>query len=198
VKRWRHGLLWSALCGACASPLPKATVGPLESADAILVLGHRPARDENGIEAETRARVEHGVALYRAGRAPLLLVAGGESTPHTVEADVMAAHAEDAGVPAAAILRERASRDTVENARFAIGLLRDRVGTDRLPRVVLVTSDYHIERATYLVRCAGAAVEPAPVTLQLSAKERAQKQRSERWVRFYYRFIDPCGRAAKR
>jgi uncharacterized SAM-binding protein YcdF (DUF218 family) len=182
--------LCSALLGACASvPAPTAAV----AADAILVLGHRPPLHQGVIESELRARVDHGVALYRAGRAPWLLMSGGESTPGVVEADVMGTHAERQGVPAGAILRERASRDTIENVRMSVALLRARL--QRAPRLLLVTSDYHLDRAAQLVACAGAEVEASAVDPGLSPRERKRRRRSERWIRFYYGFIDECDRA---
>jgi uncharacterized SAM-binding protein YcdF (DUF218 family) len=188
-QSWLCGLL----LGACSSTMP---VMAQVDADAILVLGHRPPLRDGVIEQELQARVDHGIALYRAGRAPLMLMSGGASTQGAIEADVMAAHAERAGVPRAAILRERTSRDTIENARFSIALLRAKVG--RTPRVVLVTSDYHSERAAKLVTCAGAEVEAAPVDPQLSAPERKRRLRSERWIRAYYGLIDECRRALGR
>lgn len=189
------------LCALGACRAPPANLPWRGPADAILVLGHRPALREGQIEDELRARVEQGISLYRAGRAPLLVMSGGESVKGVVEADVMAAYAAQAGVPIAAIVRERASRDTIENVRFSVALLRARVEAaqgDRPPRVLLVTSDYHSERAARLLRCAGADVEPAPAMLTLSPAERARHQRSERWIRFYYRFFDACRRASSR
>lgn len=178
------------LLGACAAvPAPRARL----DADVILVLGHRPPVRDGAIESELRARVDHGVALYRQGRAPWLLMSGGMSPQGVVEADVMATHAEGAGVPSAAILRERASRDTIENARLSVRLLRERLL--RAPRVLLVTSDYHIDRAARLVSCAGADVEASPADPKLSASEQAKRQRNERWIRIYYSVIAECRRA---
>lgn len=186
-------MVFGTILGACAYP---TAVTSRVDADAILVLGHRPPLRAGAIEDELRARVEHGVALYREGRAQWIVMAGGESTPGTIESDVMAAHAERIGVPAEAILRERASRNTIENARFSVALLRARVG--RTPRLVLVTSDYHSARAVRLVCCAGADVEASSVVPPLSARQRARRERSELWARFYYAFIDECRRAAGR
>lgn len=163
--------------------------------DAIVVLGHRPPlAADGGLEHETRMRVERGIALYRAGRATRLLFAGGESTPGVIEADVMARYAEQRGVPARALRRERASRDTIENARFLTSLLREELG--RAPRVVLVTSDYHSARATKLSRCAGATVSPEPVPLFESAPRRLVRALSECSIELYYRLVDACARAA--
>jgi len=182
--------------GARADPSAPgvATPGP----DAIVVLGHRPPLAAGQLEYETRARVERGVALFRAGRAPRLLFSGGPSTPEAVEADVMAHHAAAEGVPESALLRERASRDTIENARLSVALLRGELGLPRRPRIVLVTSDYHVARASKLFRCAGADVEAAPVALALSDRARRKKQRGERWIGLYYWFFDECARARGR
>jgi uncharacterized SAM-binding protein YcdF (DUF218 family) len=183
-------------CASSAPPHESAPAPAGSAADAILVLGHRPPLDRAGVEYETRARVDRGIALWRAGRAPQLLFSGGQSTEQAIEADVMAAYARERGVPPDAILRERASRDTIENVRMSVALLRAELRLDRAPHVVLVTSDYHSDRATRLLRCAGAHVQPEPVALTaLSPAERKRKLRSERWVRFAYAFIDECGRA---
>ncbi|MET0283962.1 MAG: YdcF family protein [Polyangiales bacterium] len=187
--RWLASALCSAMLSACATvPAPTLRL----DADAILVLGHRPPLRDGVIEAELRARVEHGVALHRAGRARWLVMSGGEDKAGVVEADVMATHAERAGVPGDAILRERASRDTMENAKLAVGMLRAKL--QRTPRVVLVTSDYHMDRAARLVACAGAEVEASAADPRLSPREHKRRLRSERWIRVYYGFIDECRR----
>lgn len=168
--------------------------------DAIVVLGHRPPLAEGQLEYETRVRVERGIALFREGRATRLLFSGGPSTPQAIEADVMASYAASHGVPEQALRRERASRDTIENARLSVELLNRELAliaaTTRRPRILLVTSDYHLERASRLFRCAGADVEGVSVPLAISSRERRKKRWSERFVKLYYLFIDECGRAA--
>jgi uncharacterized SAM-binding protein YcdF (DUF218 family) len=209
---------WSALCiaalGCAAQTATEAATSAHDGArgvpDAIVVLGHRPPLTGAELEYETRARVDRGIELFRQGRAPRLLFSGGPSTPQAIEADVMASYAAARGVPAEALLRERASRDTIENARLSLALLRrelelshvrsraDESGPSSLrrPRIVLVTSDYHLERASRLFRCAGAEVEGVSVPLAISRRAQRKKRRSERFVHFYYWFIDECGRAA--
>lgn len=163
--------------------------------DAIVVLGHRPARDEGEVEYETRARVERGVALWREQRSERLLFTGGTTTPGEAEADVMASYAESLGAPSEALLRERASRDTIENARLSLALLRGRLPHAVSPRILLVTSDYHIERAAELFRCAGAEVETSPVQLDVSRWRRFRQRARELMVRVVYWFVDECERA---
>lgn len=179
---------------APSPPTAETTLPP----DAIVVLGHRPSLTKRGIGLEARARIAQGVALYKAGIAPRILFSGGLTDEQLIEADLMAEAALADGVPREAILRERTSRDTIENARLSVASLKTALGLSRAPKVLLVTSDYHSARATHLFRCAGADVVAMPVALALSADERAARDRSERWVRLYYRFIDECKRAGGR
>lgn len=201
--RWllsRLCLLCSLGCGGAGSHGSTPPVSARTPADAVVVLGHRPPLDRSGrLETELRLRVEAGITLHRAGRARWLLFAGGGKADGPVEADVMAEHALRRGVEGARVLRERASGDTIENARFTLALLRETLGPDRAPHIVLVTSDYHSERAAELFRCAGATVEAHPVDLaELPARERASRRRRERFVRVAYWFIDQCRRAGGR
>jgi uncharacterized SAM-binding protein YcdF (DUF218 family) len=107
------------------------------------VLGCRPA-------AALTRRLDHGIRLFRAGAAPLLLLSGGGSGP-VPEAEIMRRMALARGVPEAALLVEFRSRDTVENAREAARLLRPRGG-----RFVLLVSDRaHLPRAALLFLLAG-------------------------------------------
>ena len=62
------------------------------------------------------------------------------------------------GVPAAAILVEDRARDTLENARLSIPILR-RAG---VRRAILVTDRVHMPRALTLFRLLGMPAEGAP------------------------------------
>jgi len=168
ASRWSGALLMVAALTGCGRPLGQELFAPperLERAEAIVVLGNRPPRDAEGrVAPETARRVAHGVALYRRGLAPTLLMAGGPAPGGGTEADVMAAHARALGVPTDAIRRERRSRDTSENARNAVAsLCGGRPGC--APRVLVVTSPYHLRRALRLFRCAGARPIGAPTSI---------------------------------
>jgi len=182
------------LVSACATTSADVAGVTTPPRDAIVVLGHSPALDEHGVESETRARVERGIALFRERRASLLVFAGGPANPGEGEAQGMAELARERGVPESSLRLESLSRDTIENARFTVALLRKELA--QAPRVLLVTSDYHIKRATLLFRCAGADVEPAPVTLDaLSGFQRFVRSLREATVRVVYSFFDECARA---
>jgi uncharacterized SAM-binding protein YcdF (DUF218 family) len=128
---------------------------------AIVVLGAKVLDDGRPGEALQR-RMRTALALHRAGVAPLLVLSGGGAASRA-EADVMCALALAEGIPAADLLVEARSRDTVENALECARLLADRGGGS----VVLVTDRWHGLRARLLFRLAGlpvcrVAAVPAP------------------------------------
>lgn len=70
----------------------------------------------------------------------------------------MAAELERLGVPRGVIARERCSLSTRENARYSARLLRRR----GIERAVVVTCDWHMERALAAFRAEGLIVSGAP------------------------------------
>ncbi len=188
-----RALTLEALCVIAASVAFVGTALSQASFDAVVVLGHRPALEDGRIEAELAARVAHGVERFRLVASPLLVLAGGPGEGY-VEAEVMALHASSLGVAQGSMLLETASRDTIENARFSVALLRTKLGLER-PRILLVTSGYHMARAARLFRCAGAEVEEAPVRAPSSRAARASRRLREWLVALSYVFIDECARA---
>jgi uncharacterized SAM-binding protein YcdF (DUF218 family) len=115
-------------------------------ADAIVVLGCR------GPAALAR-RLDRGVRLFQAGVAPLLVLSGGGAGP-VAEAEQMRQAAVASGVPEAALLIDRESRNTLENARNTARLL----GSRGLRSVLLVSERAHLPRAAMLFRLAGLRV----------------------------------------
>lgn len=169
-------------------------VSRLEPAEAIVVLGNRPPRGADGkVAAETRRRVEAGVALYERGLAPRLLVTGGP-TKEGVEADVMAALARELGVPSDALMLERRATDTITNARESVDLLCAGHAPCR-PRLIVVSNPYHLARAKRLFECAGAEVTVANSEMPRPYSYRLKWSAYEAIVSLYYLFIDECSRA---
>jgi uncharacterized SAM-binding protein YcdF (DUF218 family) len=136
-------------------------------AQAIVVLGgtlNMPSENHH-VSGLTNSsdRLLMGLRLYRAGKAPLVEVSGGDSpllekarTVH--EADLMRSLLDEWGVPDSAILVEGASVNTHENALFTWNLLQKR----GIQHIILVTSAIHMPRAAATFRKAGFDVEPAP------------------------------------
>ena len=107
---------------------------PLERSDAIIVI----SGDEN------LARYREGVRLYRAGWAPALIFSGAAQDHYESNAEVMRKMAVDDGVPPAAILTDHLGGDTYGNALHTRTLMEQY----KLGSAILVTSPYHLHRAT--------------------------------------------------
>lgn len=94
---------------------------------------------------DTVARTREAIDLYNAGWAPLLIFSGAAmDTSGPSNALAMKRQAEEAGVPAGAIVIEEFSRTTAENADNTKTFIEDR----SIRNVILVTSAYHQRRAS--------------------------------------------------
>jgi uncharacterized SAM-binding protein YcdF (DUF218 family) len=110
-------------------------------ADAIVVLG--AAHYEETPSAVFAARLDHAIALYKAGLARYLVTTGGRA-PGDVLSEAAAArvYAERRGVPASAILSEDRGRDTLASLRNVSKLLQD----EGLTSAVFVSDRLHMLR----------------------------------------------------
>ena len=128
-------------------------------ADAIVVLG---AAQYNGRpSAILKARLDHAIDLYNAGRAPFLVVTGGKAEgDRTTEAASARAYALTRGVPGRAILVEDKGRTTLESLRGVATLLRD----DGLKTAVFVSDRTHMLRVLRIARDVGVAGVGSPTT----------------------------------
>lgn len=150
---------------------PLTTVADSPSAEAIVVLGGftRPPIPPRLITEvdEGFDRLLHGMRLWRAGKAPLLVFAGGTipylTGSQMTEAASLCSLALEYGVDRQAILLEEASRNTYENAVFTSELLRQR----GLHRILLVTSASHMPRSVAVFRKQGLEVIPSPTDVQV-------------------------------
>ncbi len=126
------------------------------SADCIVVPGAaiRPGRVPSDA---LRYRLEGALRLYRAGRAPLIIVSGGGEGDYA-EAVVMAEWLEREGVPSQAILKETQARTTRENAANVATIMHQRG-----MRTALVSSQwFHVARARVALEQEGITTHPAP------------------------------------
>jgi uncharacterized SAM-binding protein YcdF (DUF218 family) len=139
----------------------------LPEADAIVVLGagRTPVPgDVRRYEWVEANRFQGGFDLYRAGRAPLLVFTGAKILPdqeRPSEGTVLAEEAVARGVPPEAILVTPYVFNTADEAREVATLFRARGLSS--PRVLLVTSAFHMPRAASLFAQAGLAVHRYPV-----------------------------------
>ena len=183
-RRWRRfsgavltlALAWLYACStalvadALLAPLedayPPRALSVVPAADAIVVLGGATRGDTHlSSMADLNAqadRLTHAVALYRADKAPLVLLSGGAAAGNRAEAQQMADYLALMGVPRQAMLLEQQSRDTRQNARFSAPVLASAGAT----RILLVTSAFHLRRAIALFEREGLEVIPAPTDFQ--------------------------------
>src|SRR5688500_17378916 len=109
-------------------------------ADAIVVLG--AAQWDGKPSPVLRARVDHAIALWRKGMAPMLVMTGGQAPGDTSsEAAVERRYAMSHGVPGSAIKIEDESRNTSESLRNVAALL-----PDESRDVILVSDGFHMLR----------------------------------------------------
>jgi uncharacterized SAM-binding protein YcdF (DUF218 family) len=141
------------------------------SADVIVVLG--AAQYDGRPSPVLKARLDHGVALYKEGRAPYMLLTGGRRLGDAVsEAVAGQRYSVRQGVPVSAIILEGVSRTTLASIQSTARLLRERaellkdstasdsargnsVAATRRTRVLLVSDPFHMLRVTVLARMYG-------------------------------------------
>ncbi|NLE52410.1 MAG: YdcF family protein [Chloroflexi bacterium] len=147
------GLMALGLLALAAAMLAYGAQDQARPADVIIVLGAG--------EIGTERRTAHGIALYHDGIAPWLLCSGGyRHADGDSEAELCASLAEDAGVPASAILLEPESRSTEQNAENAARIMR----AEGLRSAVVVSDGYHLLRARWLFEREDVTVWTSPAT----------------------------------
>lgn len=113
-----------------------------ENADCIIVLGSVKA---------AQYRVPVAVDAYNAGRASKLMLCGGKirefPNGRYSEAEHMAKAVLELGIPEEDIILENSSQNTVENILFALIELQKSFWLNKVKRVLLVTTAYHMRRS---------------------------------------------------
>ena len=126
-------------------------------ADAIVVLG--AAQYAGRPSPVLKARLDHGIALFKKGLAPRLILTGGRGVGDTTtEAAVGRRYAIKHGVPASAILIEDVGRTTDESMDGVAAIMR-KAG---LRRAVLVSDPFHMLRLDILARRHGITAWTSP------------------------------------
>ena len=125
-------------------------------ADAIAIFG---AAEYDGHPSPVlRARLDHGLALYEQGLAPLVITLGGsgdeDHTEGGVGHDYLVAH----GIPEARIIAETQSDNTRESAERLAVIAR----ANHLQRIVVVSDGTHLFRIHAICRSEGLDVYTSP------------------------------------
>jgi uncharacterized SAM-binding protein YcdF (DUF218 family) len=127
------------------------------SADVICVFG---AAEYAGRPSPVlRARLDHALALYEHGIAPVVLTLGGSAPGDTYsEGQVGEAYLMANGVPQKAIIAETQSRTTEEQARRIVVIAR----TNGYHRIVIVSDPAHLFRIREICASEGLQVLTSP------------------------------------
>ena len=135
----------------------QAGIDEARQADVILILG---AAEYRGRPSPVlKARLDHGLELYRRNLAPRILTTGGAGgDPIFTEAAVARDYLRQRGVPAEAIIVEAEGESTLESAVAAAEIMR-RMG---LKSCVVVSDGYHIFRAKKILAARGLTVYGSP------------------------------------
>lgn len=129
--------------------------------EAIIVLGAALKTDGTPSDA-LRDRLETGVALYKIGKAPKLLLTGDDGKNNMDEVSVMRQYAIDHGVPESAVRVDGQGYRTYESCSRAVQVLN-------IKKAILVTQNFHLPRALYL--CNRMGMEAVGVSADLNHYE---------------------------
>ncbi|WP_325176680.1 SanA/YdcF family protein [Paenibacillus alkalitolerans] len=121
--------------------------GRTPEAEAILILGAR-VYSESHVSPMLNDRLEGGLELYQAGKAPKIIVSGDHGTVEYDEVNAMKGFLEERGVPPEDIFMDHAGFSTYESVYRA----RDIFGAKK---IIIVTQGYHLKRAVYVARVLG-------------------------------------------
>ncbi len=191
---WGTQAFYRVLGGMLENPYPPQRVETMPAADAIVVLGGGMGCNTNLPYAEMWSagdRVWHASRLYKAGKATVVIPSG------SCEEYAAVPLLMDLGVPRKAIRVESQARNTEENARLVEKLVRGLPGIQkkRIPRVLLVTSAWHMRRS--LLNFEKTGLEVIPAATDHEAME--NNGRPLRWFHFFptHEYLDRNTRMMK-
>jgi len=152
----------------------------IPTGEVIVLLGggtEPAAFPRSGVEINGAGdRVFYAAQLYKEGKAPLILLSGGEITwlndGSATPAEDMAEILTLMDVPLEALIIEDRSRNTYENALYAKELLAEK----GINKILLVTSAMHMPRSVALFEAQGFEVTPLPVDYSVVENESVESQ----------------------
>jgi uncharacterized SAM-binding protein YcdF (DUF218 family) len=130
--------------------------------DAIVVMG--AAQYDGRPSPQLAARLDHALALWPEGLAPMIVVTGGNQPgDRFTEADASAAYLIERGVPADAIVLEEEGSSTFESLRNVAELVGVEAGGS-VESVLIVTDPYHSLRSRLTAQEVGFEAFVSPTT----------------------------------
>jgi uncharacterized SAM-binding protein YcdF (DUF218 family) len=166
------GILLALLVARTARRIEQqSTRDEARPADVIVILGAAEYRGKPS--PVLRGRLDHGLELYRAKQAPLLMTTGGAGgDPVFTEGQVGRDYLVRQGVPSEAILVE-SEGDTTMHSMAAAGEILRRM---ELKSCILVSDGYHIYRAKKMLERLGFQVYGSP------RPETPRNENRQRWL----------------
>ena len=147
-------LFWAA---SLAGVLLFSSMDRARSAEAIVVLG--AAQSDGRPSPVLRARLDHGIDLWKHKQGGLLVLTGGQADGDTTsEAAVGRAYALKRGVPARAIVLENQGRTT----RESMLAVADTLGKRGMKTAILVSDPFHMLRLHIMARRFGLTPYTSP------------------------------------
>lgn len=113
----------------------------LKDADCILILGAGVRNNEPS--PMLKDRLDEGIALYKEGKTPKIIMSGDHGQEDYDEVNLMKKYAIDKGVPSSDIFMDHAGFSTYESIYRAKEIFQAK-------KVIIVTQDYHLYRALYI------------------------------------------------
>lgn len=145
---------------------PEPNQGKAAQAEYLIVLGGGIHRDGSA-SAVLRRRLDRAGIAYRENPRLILIVTGGKLKKNPwPEAETMARYLEQKeAIPETAVIQEPEARDTIQNFSRSLALIRaDAATRDPTrdlaadpPRIAVLTSYFHMNRALFLARRSGFA-----------------------------------------
>jgi len=121
-----------------------------EKFDVGILLGAGIGKD-GSITPVGLERVELAVLLFSKGYFDAIISSGGNTSreiPEKIEAKIMSSFLERKGVPQQKIILEYKSKNTLQNALYS----KDIVEKKGFRKILVITSDFHMERALMIFR----------------------------------------------
>ncbi len=142
------------------------------ASDAIVVLG---TAQYNGVPSSIfQARLEHAIALYEDGGAPVIVTVGGKAAGDQFsEAEAGQTYLAEQGVPDDALLAVPEGADTLESMRAVSTAFGEHGWTS----AVIVTDPWHAHRAQRMAEDAGMEAESSPTRQGPAVQTRATQFR---------------------
>lgn len=119
-------------------------INNVPTSDAILVLGAYVFPDGTTSSMLTD-RLTIGYELYKAGKAPKILVSGDHGRKDYDEVNAMKSFLKDKGIPGQDVFMDHAGFSTYESVYRARDIFQ-------VKKVIIVTQEYHLMRAVFLAR----------------------------------------------